>query len=157
MKTIVTWHKQWLANRFAEIGRKLDTVIAQLDDEQVNWRPNARSNSIANLVVHMRGSMQARVEAGIFHKTINRDRELEFAEIWVPVNELREIVNQSFGFLAQTVQELSEDRLAQVQTIKTRDVTNLEVLHSCEAHYSEHAGQVVYIAKSVLNDRYVGG
>jgi hypothetical protein len=29
--------------------------IAQLNDEDINWRPNRESNSIAQLILHMAG------------------------------------------------------------------------------------------------------
>lgn len=38
-----------LIHKFEEIAQRMLRVVEQLDDEQLNWRPNESSNSIANL------------------------------------------------------------------------------------------------------------
>jgi len=35
---------------------KIESCLAELTDEQIWWRPNAESNSIGNLLMHLEGS-----------------------------------------------------------------------------------------------------
>ncbi|WP_198027763.1 DUF1572 family protein [Paenibacillus forsythiae] len=53
----------------------------QLSDEQVNWRPNDSSNSIANLMVHISGNINERISKGINNKDFIRNRDEEFEEL----------------------------------------------------------------------------
>jgi hypothetical protein len=38
--------------------------------------------------------------------------------------------------------------------VRKRERTNLDMLHQCAAHYSEHMGQILYIAKQILKEKY---
>jgi hypothetical protein len=49
--------------KFAEIKNRMTAVIGQLSGEDINWRPDAESNNIANLVLHIAGNILQRVEA----------------------------------------------------------------------------------------------
>ncbi|MNN56142.1 hypothetical protein D3C81_1710580 [compost metagenome] len=57
-----------LKNKFDEILNRILLVINQLTDEQLNWRPNESSNSIANLIVHIEGNIYERISKGTNQK-----------------------------------------------------------------------------------------
>lgn len=60
--------ERFLANqhrKLREIHTRMAWAIRQLSDEDVNWRPNEQSNSIANLVVHICGNVTQRYTVGI--------------------------------------------------------------------------------------------
>src|SRR6187399_3066181 len=57
-----------------------DKAIAQVEDAEVNWRPNEASNSIAHIVHHLSGNMLSRF-TDFLHSDGEkpwRDREAEF-------------------------------------------------------------------------------
>ena len=58
---------------------KIATVVAELTDEQVWWRPNDASNSIGNLVLHVCGNARQWIVAGVGGAADVRDRPQEFA------------------------------------------------------------------------------
>ncbi|MFC6229079.1 DinB family protein [Paenibacillus allorhizosphaerae] len=147
--------KRILIKKFEEIEKRIQLVLDQLDDEQVNWRPNESSNSIANLIVHIRGNIHERITSGI-HKAANtRDRDQEFEPVHVTTGELKRIVRHSFGEVIETLQTIGNDVLEQTQTVRNQERTNLEVLIQCATHFSEHMGQMFYIGKLCLDERYV--
>ncbi|MBD3922191.1 DUF1572 family protein [Paenibacillus sp. PR3] len=150
----LSFNRTWLTKKFEEIRRRLTKAIEQLDDEQLNWRPNDASHSIATLIRHMDGNMKERVEKGILLRDVVRDRALDFAPNPLTKEELLRIVDQRFGFLITTIQELTEADLLRTQNVRGKERNNLDMLHQCAAHYSEHMGQVFYIAKMILNDTY---
>ncbi|WP_371262901.1 DUF1572 family protein [Paenibacillus sp. OV219] len=54
------------------------TAIGQLSEEDITWSPNSESNSIANLVAHIRGCVHSRIEQIFFNIPDTRDRDKEF-------------------------------------------------------------------------------
>jgi len=53
--------KNMLKDRFDAMEKRILLVLEQLDDQQVNWRPNDSSNSISNLMIHINGNMKERI------------------------------------------------------------------------------------------------
>ncbi|WP_127579503.1 DinB family protein [Paenibacillus koleovorans] len=146
----------WMIAKFQEIEKRWLAAIEQLSEEQLNWRPNEESNSIANLVVHIRGNVAERVSAGILGEPPTRDRDAEFAlDVRLAKPELQRLVRESFQLLTGTIAGMSPDQLEQTQSVRGKQRTHLDVLLASAAHFSEHLGQVLYIAKLILDERYV--
>ncbi|MEB3100796.1 DinB family protein [Ferviditalea candida] len=144
-----------LAKRFEEIEKRILSVLDQLNDDHVNWRPNESSNSIANIIMHLRGNIGERVTKGIHHKDFARNRDQEFETVYASQSELRDIIRQSFQELIETARNISEEGLQRTQTVRNAEITNLDLLVQMAAHSSEHMGQILYIAKICLDDKYI--
>lgn len=141
--------------KFKEIHTTLIKALNQLDDQQVNWRTNEQSNSIANLVVHIQGNINQRIGSSILGHLDHRNRDSEFdTELYVPKVELIEIVKDSFDLAIHAVENLSAADLITMHKIRDTEKTTYEVLAQCIAHFSEHLGQVLYIAKICLGEDY---
>ncbi|MGG3575214.1 DinB family protein [Bacillus gobiensis] len=145
-----------IKGRFIDIKNRMTEAIKQLNDEDLNWRPTSGSNSITNLVVHISGNIHQRVEAGIEGKKDIRDRESEFSEkITHTKKELLQIIEQWFSTIIRVITSLSQDGFLKIETIRNNEVTNLDVIMKCASHFSEHLGQILYIAKIRKGDAYV--
>lgn len=46
--------------RFRGVKEQGDKTLAQLSDEDINWRSNAEANSVSVIVQHMHGNMLSR-------------------------------------------------------------------------------------------------
>src|ERR1700687_401127 len=57
---------------------QIRACVEQLDDEQLWWRPNEQSNSVANLVLHLRGAVLHFLCRGVGGFPYERDRVAEF-------------------------------------------------------------------------------
>jgi uncharacterized damage-inducible protein DinB len=145
----------WLVGKFKEIERRWLAAVEQLNEEQLNWRPNEGSNSIANLVVHIRGNVSERISAGINGEDSQRDRDAEFESVGLGKAELIELVREAFGLVIRVVEHMTPQQFAGTQTIRGRQRTNFDVLLQCATHFSEHLGQVLYVAKQRLDEKYV--
>ena len=55
-------------------------AVEKLDDDQLWWRPNEKSNSVGNLVLHLSGSLNLYLNRLIGGFEYRRDRDAEFAE-----------------------------------------------------------------------------
>ncbi|MWC26876.1 DUF1572 family protein [Paenibacillus sp. MMS18-CY102] len=64
-------NREWLAAKFEEIRKRILKALEQLDDEQVNWRPNDASHSISTLIKHIEGNILERIAKGILHHDLS--------------------------------------------------------------------------------------
>lgn len=148
--------KESMKRTFIQIQNRMTAAIIQLNDEDLNWRPTSESNSITNLVVHISGNIHQRIEAGIEGKKDTRDRESEFSEHLTYTKEkLLQMIEHSFATIIRVVSSLSANEFLKTQTIRSNEVTNLEVIMKCASHFSEHLGQILYIAKIRKGEAYV--
>lgn len=126
----------------------------QLSEEQLNWKPNEQSHSIANLVLHIEGNIKERIAKGILDQNIVRDREAEFSAVSISKAKLTAIIEGNFNSLIDIVSKLTDRELEQTQLVRNKERKNIDILHQCAAHYSEHMGQIFYIAKLCLKESY---
>ncbi|MFD3448351.1 DUF1572 family protein [Microbacteriaceae bacterium 4G12] len=148
--------KENLKAKFIEIQNRMISAINQLNDDDLNWRLNLESNSIANLVIHISGNIHQRIEAGIEGKRDNRDREAEFSPGLIHTKEeLLQIIQTSFSKLIDVISDLSHDDFLKPQKVRNNQVTILDVIMQCASHFSEHLGQILYIAKIKKNEAYI--
>jgi len=106
------------------------------------------------LINHIDGNIEERIVKGILHKDNERSRENEFTPTFVRKAELQTIIQARLQLVIDTIQTITDETLEQTQMVRNRERTNLDMLHQCAAHYSEHMGQLFYIAKLCLKEQY---
>lgn len=148
------FNRDWLSKKFEEIQRRTLKALQQLDDEQVNWRPDHTSHSISTLVKHIDGNIQERIMKGILHQDVIRNREDELKPTYIKKSELESVIQNSLQLVINTVNQMTDEHLEQKQVVRNRERSNLDMLHQCAAHFSEHMGQIFYIAKQILKENY---
>src|SRR5215510_15296752 len=57
---------------------KIERCVDLLSDEQIWWRPNAESNSIGNLLLHLCGNARQWIVSGLGGERDARHRQSEF-------------------------------------------------------------------------------
>jgi len=57
---------------------KILAAVDQLSDEDLWWRPNAVSNSVGNLMLHLSGNVRQWIVSGLGGAPDDRVRQLEF-------------------------------------------------------------------------------
>lgn len=135
---------------------RLRTCVESLNDEQIWWRPNAASNSIGNLVLHLNGNVRQWLVDPFRGQPDRRDRPAEFAaEGGLAGADL-------IGRLGATVEEglavlsgLSEAELTAEYEIQGYHVTGLDAVYQVVEHFGLHYGQIAYITK-MLRDQDLG-
>lgn len=137
--------RQVLDQYWAGICQCLDL----LSEDQVWWRPNAQSNSVGNLLLHLNGNVRQWLVAPLGTRIVERNRPAEFAEHGpIPVSELRE---QLAGTLKEAERILSEAETTAIEKTydiqNQRGVTGFEAIYHVVEHFSMHYGQVLYITK----------
>jgi hypothetical protein len=124
------------------------TCVEQLTDDQIWYRPNEKSNSIGNLIVHLSGSLNHYLNFAIGGIEYHRDRAAEFAERrHIPKAELLAMFNDMVRNAEKTFEGISVDRLSSPSPEPKMHTLLVEDLLSICVHISNHAGQIVWITK----------
>jgi uncharacterized damage-inducible protein DinB len=124
------------------------TAVEKLDDQQIWWRPNDKSNSVGNLVLHLSGSLNHYLNRNVGGLEYNRDRDAEFAARGpMPKQELMAIFDDMVAKADQTLARITSERLGGPSTDPERNTYLIEDLVSILTHLSTHTGQILWIAK----------
>ena len=145
-----------LAGRYlAEYLDKIERSTARLDDEAIWSRANERSNSIANLLLHLCGNLSQWVLAGLLGESVERRRGAEFAARPGRINGASR--GELLGALAEVVERcragivrLEPAELARRRRIQGYEVDGHRALFHAVEHMSYHTGQIVLLAKQLL-------
>lgn len=132
-----------------EYLRKIEAAVAPLDPEQLWWRPNEGSNSVANLLAHLHGNLSQWVLAGLGGEPFERHRDEEFAARGGALgkDELLARLRDTVTRCRAVALALTPDDLARVRRIQKYDLDGAAALFHAVEHMSYHTGQIVLLAK----------
>jgi hypothetical protein len=153
-KTEIEFLKQ-TSDRFKEAFARSLKAINQFDNQLVWTRPSTKSNSIGIILQHLIGNLNQWVCAGIGGADFHRNRPEEFRDEAHPSKD--EII-QRFIDLGHQVEDvisrIPADSLHSPRRIQDTDATIMSALFKALTHLEFHEGQILYIAKLLLNEKY---
>jgi len=130
--------------------RMAEAAMAQLKDEDFFFTLDPESNSIAILVKHLAGNMRSRFTDFLTSDGEKpdrfRDREFE-----VPPTTTREEIMQwweeGWTCVFTAIDALKPEDVMRSVTIRGEPHTVLQAVNRQIAHYAQHVGQIVFLAK----------
>ena len=127
---------------------KIQACLEILPKADLWWRPNDRSNSVGNLLLHLAGNLNQWIVAGVGSGEDHRKRDREFSanegkDAVALFQELQQTVHQA----TQALEALNTNSLNQKVTIQGIEVTVLGAIYHAVEHFSMHVGQIIYITK----------
>jgi len=127
--------------------------IAQLPDDKLFWQYNEASNSIAIIVQHLWGNMLSRWTDFLIADGEKewRNRDAEFESIITTKEELLNKWNEGWDCLLNALKPLTGEDLQKIVYIRNQGHTVMEAINRQLAHYPYHVGQIVYIAKMIVD------
>jgi hypothetical protein len=140
--------------------RKIEHCVAQLNGEQMWWRPNpeiteGEMNSVANLLLHLSGNIRQWIVAGLGNTPDTRNRPAEFAD------RSKRAKADVLGVLQQTIRESDAviARLTPADYLATRHIQGGDVnatvgLFKCLAHFGGHVQEIVHLTRNQLGMKY---
>lgn len=148
---IISVHKQF--QYYKQLG---DKTFDQLSDEQLFWRPDEESNSIAILVKHLWGNMRSRWTGFLTEDGEKdwRDRDSEFIPDIKSRKEMLAKWEEGWSCLFEALEPLSETDLGRIVFIRNQGHTVVEAINRQLAHYAYHVGQIVLIGKMLRSDQW---
>ncbi len=135
----------------AEYQSKIERATTALTDEQFWWRPDPRTNSIGNLLLHLRGNLSQWVLDGVLGESYERHRTREFGtRAGSPGGELVGELGATVARCRAGLAELDPTTLQRQRRIQGYDTDGYGALFHAVEHMSYHTGQIVHLAKSLL-------
>lgn len=126
-----------------------EKTFGQLTDEQLFWKYNEESNSIATIVKHLWGNMLSRWTDFLTTDGEKewRNREAEFESDIKDKAELISKWNKGWDCLFKALHLLNKDNFDTIIYIRNQGHSVTEAINRQLAHYSYHVGQIVFIGK----------
>ena len=127
---------------------KLRRCLQILTDEDVWWRPDERSNSIGNLLLHVEGSTRTWIlsVAGDSHQPRNRQQEFDERE-QIPRAQLIARLEKTLADADEVLARLDSEVLLQLRKSPWDEVTVLRAVYHAVEHFSMHTGQILMLTK----------
>jgi len=125
-------------------------ALASLTDAEVWARPNEKSNSVGNLVVHLCGSSRHFLGRLVGGSDYLRDRDGEFARRDPLARAaLLRLLEETVDEHARVLSALRPENLLEVKEGARKPFTVTELLLRVSHHWAVHTGQIVFHAKGL--------
>ena len=133
-----------------------DKTFEQLCDEEIQWKYNEDSNSIAIIVKHIVGNMLSRWTNFLTDDGEKnwRQRDTEFEN---PPNSKESLINlweKGWKCLFEALNTVDKNDLEQIVYIRNQGHTVTEAINRQLCHYSYHVGQIVFLAKMIKGEEW---
>lgn len=137
--------------RYKSVG---DRAIAQVADNDLQYRPGGDCNNIAILINHLAGNMVSRFTDMLTTdgEKPDRDRDREFENTSLSRSDLLARWESGWRTVFDAVDRLRDTDLERTVTIRGEEHTVAEALMRQLGHYAYHVGQIVYLAKQRVGD-----
>ena len=135
---------------FREYKKLAERAFAQTSDEDFFRRVDDESNSIAIIVKHLAGNMLSRWTDFLTMdgEKPERNRDLEF--VMLPDTTRDQMIaywEKGWQVTFEAIEPLTADDLMRTIRIRGQDHTVVQAINRQIAHYANHVGQIVLLAK----------
>ena len=133
-----------------------DKTIAQLPDDKLFWQYNSESNSIATIIKHLHGNMLSRWTDFLTTDGEKewRNRDGEFENDFMDKATLLKRWEEGWKCTLDTLKSLKKEDLEKEIYIRNQGHSVLEAINRQFAHYPYHVGQIVFIGKMIVNEKW---
>lgn len=134
-----------------------DKTFQQIKDDSVLFSsPDELCNSIAVIVKHLRGNMLSRWTDFLESDGEKewRDRDDEFISTFTSRVEMTNAWEEGWACLFNALSSLSEADLRKIIYIRNKGHMVDEAIQRQLAHYAYHIGQIVFIGRLFLGDKW---
>jgi hypothetical protein len=157
MTDLASHYLEEMKRQFRGHKRMGEAAMAQLEDKDLFVALDSESNSVAALVKHIEGNARSRFTdfLGSDGEKPDRFRDQEFE---VSANTTREEVmrwwEQGWSHVFSTLDALRAEDLQRTVTIRQQPHTVMQALNRALAHYAQHIGQIVFLAKHLRSAQW---
>ena len=134
-----------------------EKTFDQLEDEKIFWQYNQESNSISSIIKHLSGNMISRWTDFLTSDGEKswRNRELEFESTIKTKEELLETWNKGWKCFFDALEMINEENFNSTIYIRNQGQSLIDALNRQLAHYPYHIGQIVFIGKMILDEKWL--
>jgi hypothetical protein len=157
MTDLAAYYLEEIKRQFRGHQRMGEKALAQLEEGDFFVALDSESNSIAALVKHISGNARSRFTD--FRTTDgekpDRFRDQEFE---IPEKTTREEVmrwwEQGWSYVFSALDSLKPEDVLRTLTIRQEPHTVMQALNRALAHYAQHIGQIVFLAKHLRSSEW---
>jgi len=150
MTDLATHYLEEMKRQFRGHKRMGEAAMAQLEDKDFLVMLDPESNSVATLVRHIAGNARSRFTDFLTSDGEKPDRFRD-QEFEVSANTTREEVmrwwEEAWSHVFSALDSLHPQDVQRTVTIRQEPHTVLQALNRALAHYAQHIGQIVFLAK----------
>jgi uncharacterized protein DUF1572 len=138
--------------------RLAEGAMAQLKDDELFITLDPETNSIAVIVKHMAGNMRSRFTDFLTSDgekpDRHRDQEFELNAATTTRADLTKWWEDGWARVFATIESLKPDDVMRKVTIRGEANTVLQAINRQIAHYAQHTGQIVFMAKHIRSAKW---
>jgi hypothetical protein len=137
--------------------RMAEGAMSQLKDEELFITLDPESNSVAVLEKHMAGNMRSRFtdfltsDGEKSHRY--RDQEFELSPATTRA-DLTKWWEEGWACVFTAIEALKPEDVTRTVTIRGEPHTVLQAINGQIAHYAQHTGQIVFLAKHIRSSAW---
>ena len=157
MPDLASYYLEEIRRQFRGHKRMAEAAMAQLEDKDFFIAIDPESNSIAVLVKHIAGNARSRFTNFLTTDGEKpdrfRDREFELTGA-TSREEVMRWWEQGWSIVFSMLEGIKPDDLLRTVTIRQEPHTVLQALGRALAHYAQHIGQIVFLAKHLRSAQW---
>jgi len=157
MSDFASQYLEEIRRQFRGHKRMAEAAIAQLEDKDLFTAIDPESNSIAVLVNHVAGNARSRFTDFLTTDGEKpdrfRDREFELTSETTRAT-LLDCWERSWATVFSAIEGLKPEDVTRTVTIRQEPHTVLQALNRAVAHYAQHTGQIVFLAKHLRSAQW---
>ncbi len=132
---------------------RIEKCLELLSEIDVWQRPNAASNSVGNLILHLCGNIRQYIISGLGKQPDTRQRDAEFAAVGgFNKQQLLLKLKQTVTEAATIIGAADEENLLTERKVQGFVLTGTALIVHMVEHYSYHTGQIAFWTK-LLKDK----
>jgi hypothetical protein len=157
MTDLATHYLEEMKRQFRGHKRMGEAAMAQLEDKDFFVSLDPESNSVAALVKHIAGNARSRFTDFLSSDGEKPDRFRD-QEFEVSAKTTRAEVlgwwEQAWTHVFSALDSLQPEDVQRTVTIRNEPHTVMQALNRALAHYAQHTGQIVFLAKHLRSSRW---
>ncbi len=141
---------------FRQYKELAEKAMAQAGDAQLFALLDGEANSIALIVKHMAGNMRSRWTDFLTTdgEKPDRNRDSEFVEPPATREALLAVWEQGWRSVFDALEPLTDADLGRTVTIRGEPHSVMQAINRQIAHYAQHIGQIVLLAKHFAGEEW---
>lgn len=157
MTDIASLYLEEARRQFRGHKRLAEGAMTQLRDEDFFVTLDPQSNSIAILVKHLAGNMRSRFTDFLTSDGEKpdrfRDREFELNAATTRADVMK-LWEDGWSCVFATIEALKPEDVTRTVTVRGEPHSVLQAINRQIAHYAQHTGQIVFLAKHLRSNEW---
>jgi uncharacterized damage-inducible protein DinB len=138
--------------RMDENTRMVGKCLQELSEDEMWITPNAHSNSIANLILHLCGNITQYAISSLGQKEDLRERDQEFAiKSGFNKAEVFHKLTETVNLAKSTIKNTPVEQFVRKRMVQGFSLSGIGIIVHVVEHYSYHTGQIAFWVKQLKN------